>query len=56
MKKKTEFFTEEEAQAMLRIPDRRPLQGKRDYAILFTLLNTGYEKLKSAGSISSPMQ
>ena len=39
-KKETEFLTEEEAQAILRVPDRRALQGKRDYAILLTFLVT----------------
>ena len=43
-KKETEFLTEEEAQAILRTPDRRTLQGKRDYAILLTLLTTGLRK------------
>jgi integrase/recombinase XerD len=43
-KKETEFLTEEEAEAMLRVPDRRTLQGRRDYAILFTLLTTGLRK------------
>jgi site-specific recombinase XerD len=43
-KKETEFLTEEEAQAMLRVPDRRTLQGKRDYAITLTLLTTGLRK------------
>ena len=43
-KKETEFLTEEEAEAMLRVPDRRTLQGKRDYAILLTLLTTGLRK------------
>jgi integrase/recombinase XerD len=43
-KKETEFLTEEEAAAILRIPDRRTLQGKRDYAILLTLLTTGLRK------------
>ena len=43
-KKETEFLTEEEAEAMLRVPDRRTLQGKRDYAILFTFLTTGLRK------------
>ena len=32
---------EDEVQAILRVPDRRTLQGKRDYAILLTLLTTG---------------
>src|SRR5512137_1062522 len=43
-KKETAFLTEEEAQAILRVPDRRTLQGKRDYAILLTLLTTGLRK------------
>lgn len=43
-KKETEFLTEEEAQAILRVPDRRTLQGKRDYAILLLLLSTGLRK------------
>ncbi len=42
--KETEFLTEEEVTAILRIPDRRSLQGKRDYAILLTLLTTGLRK------------
>jgi integrase/recombinase XerD len=43
-KKETEFLTEEEVAAILRIPDRRTLQGVRDYAILLTLLTTGLRK------------
>jgi integrase/recombinase XerD len=43
-KKETEFLTEEEAEAMLRVPDRRTLQGKRDYGILLFLLTTGLRK------------
>ena len=43
-KKETEFLTEEEAEAILRVPDRRTLQGKRDYAILLTLLTSGLRK------------
>ncbi len=43
-KKETEFLTEEEVQAILRVPDRRTLQGKRDYTILLTLLTTGLRK------------
>ena len=43
-KKETEFLTEEEVQAILRTPDRRTVQGKRDYAILLTLLTTGLRK------------
>ena len=48
-KKETEFLTEEEAQAMLRAPDRRTLQGKRDYAILLTLVTTGLRKAEICG-------
>jgi integrase/recombinase XerD len=43
-RKETEFLTEEEAEAILRVPDRRTLQGKRGYAILLTLLTTGLRK------------
>ena len=43
-KKETEFLTEEEIQAILRVPDRRTLQGKRDYAVILTLLTTGLRK------------
>ena len=52
-KKETEFLTEDEVQAMFRVPDRRTLQGKRDYAILLTLLTTGLRSglLKSSSRI-----
>ena len=43
-KKETEFLTEQEVEAILRVPDRRTLQGKRDYAILLLLLTTGLRK------------
>ena len=43
-KKEPEFLTEDEVQAILRVPDRRTLQGKRDYAILLILLSTGLRK------------
>jgi integrase/recombinase XerD len=43
-KKETEFLTGEEVSAILRIPDRRTIQGKRDYSILLTLLTTGLRK------------
>jgi integrase/recombinase XerD len=48
-KKETEFLTPEEAEAILRVPDRRTLQGKRDYAILLTLLTTGLRKAELCG-------
>ncbi len=52
-KKEAEFLTEDEVQAMFRVPDRRTLQGKRDYAILLTLLTTGLRSglLKSSSRI-----
>jgi len=43
-KKEPEFLTEDEVQAIFRVPDRRTLHGKRDYAILLTLLTTGLRK------------
>ena len=48
-KKETEFLTEEEAEAILRVPERRTLQGKRDYAILLALLSTGLRKAEVCG-------
>jgi len=36
-KKETEFLTEEEAQAILSVPDQRILQGKRDVSEKETL-------------------
>ncbi len=35
------FLTPEEIVAMLRVPDRRTLQGKRDHALLKTMIATG---------------
>ncbi len=35
------FLTPEEIGALLRVPDRRTLQGKRDYALLLTMLGSG---------------
>ena len=48
-KEETEFLTEEEAEAIFRVPDRRTLQGKRDYAILLTLLTAGLRKAEICG-------
>ena len=48
-KKETEFLTEAEAHAILRVPDRRTNQGKRDYAITVTLLTTGLRKAEICG-------
>jgi integrase/recombinase XerD len=43
-KREPEFLTEQEAEAILRVPDRRTIHGKRDYAILLTLLTCGLRK------------
>ena len=43
-KKAAEFLTEEEVQSLLRCPDRRNSEGKRDYAILILMLFTGLRK------------
>jgi len=40
-KRESGFLTPTEVEAMLRVPDRRVLQGKRDYAILKTLFASG---------------
>ena len=44
MKRISEFLSEQECQLILTIPDRRTLQGKRDYAILKIMFNTGLRK------------
>ena len=43
-KKESEFLTHEEIEALLKMPDRRTLEGKRDYALLLTMLTTGLRK------------
>lgn len=43
-KRVSEFLTEDEISAILRVPDRRTLQGKRDYAILLLMFSTGLRK------------
>ena len=40
-KRESGFLTPEEIAALLRVPDKRSLQGKRDFAILKTLFATG---------------
>lgn len=40
----SEFLTEDEISAILRVPDRRTLQGKRDYALLLLMFSTGLRK------------
>ncbi|MCF6156385.1 MAG: hypothetical protein E3K36_14345 [Candidatus Brocadia sp.] len=44
MKRVSEFLTEDEISAILRAPDRRTLQGKRDYALLLLMFSTGLRK------------
>ncbi|TLD40619.1 MAG: Site-specific recombinase XerD [Candidatus Jettenia ecosi] len=43
-KRVSEFLTEDEISAVLRVPDRRTLQGKRDYALLLLMFSTGLRK------------
>ncbi len=40
-KRESSFLTPEEIAALLRVPDKRTLQGKRDYALLKTMLGSG---------------
>lgn len=44
MKRVSEFLTEDEISAILRVPDRRTLKGKRDYAMLLLMFSTGLRK------------
>ena len=43
-KKEREFLTGDEIRALLRCPDKRTPEGKRDYALLLMLLETGLRK------------
>jgi len=43
-KRVSEFLTESEVKAILRVPDRRTLKGKRDYALLLLMLSSGLRK------------
>jgi site-specific recombinase XerD len=43
-KKETEFLTGDEVQAILRVSDLRTRPGKRDFAVILTLLTTGLRK------------
>ena len=40
-KRESGFLNPEEIAALLRVPDKRTLQGKRDYALLKTMMATG---------------
>jgi site-specific recombinase XerD len=44
IKRPSEFLTADEVKALLRVPDRRTLQGKRDYALLLLMLSSGLRK------------
>lgn len=48
-KRVSEFLTEDEIGAVLRVPDRRTLKGKRDYAILLLMFSTGLRKAEVCG-------
>lgn len=56
-KRVSEFLTEDEVRAILRVPDRRTLQGKRDYALLLLMFSTGLRKAEvcsmTTGSITT---
>ena len=43
-KRVSEFLTEDEISAILRVSDRRTLKGKRDYALLLLMFSTGLRK------------
>ncbi len=43
-KRVSEFLTEAEVRVLLRVPDRRTLKGKRDYALLLLMLSSGLRK------------
>ncbi len=44
MKRPSEFLTADEVKALLRVPDRRTLKGRRDYALLLLMLSSGLRK------------
>jgi len=44
IKRPSEFLTADEVKALLRVPDRRTLKGKRDYALLLLMLSSGLRK------------
>ncbi len=44
MKRPSDFLTADEVKALLRVPDRRTLKGKRDYALLLLMLSSGLRK------------
>jgi integrase/recombinase XerD len=44
IKRPSEFLTADEVKALLRVPDRRTLKGRRDYALLLLMLSSGLRK------------
>lgn len=44
LKRPSEFLTANEVKALLRVPDRRTLKGRRDYALLLLMLSSGLRK------------
>jgi len=44
VKRPSEFLTSDEVKALLRVPDRRTIKGKRDYALLLLMLSSGLRK------------
>jgi len=43
-KRESEFLTHDEVETLLKMPDRRTVEGKRDYSLLLTMLTTGLRK------------
>ena len=43
------FLTPEEIAAMLRVPDRRSCQGRRDYALLLLMVSSGLRASEVCG-------
>lgn len=48
-KRPSEFLSPDEVRALLRGPDQKTLQGKRDYAVLLLMLSTGLRKAEVCG-------
>ncbi len=44
IKRPSEFLAADEVKALLRVPDRRTLKGRRDYALLLLMLSSGLRK------------
>ena len=48
-KRESTFLTPEEIAAILRVPDRRNIQGKRDYALLLLMVSSGLRASEICG-------